>query len=194
MFSDSVGKCHRMLGLLPGLVLSVVAVASCGSGGTAGSAPDSQAAAERARIEALLPDASPAQREALADGIVTAGEADRAASDVVDCAAGQGIVVTPIWQDGEMLFNTSGGRTEGSADAALTIFDKCYETYFSLVASNLSLQNSIAPDLVERRNQLVTDCLAAAGFDVGSWPDVRVEPDPAVESACIDAARGELGL
>jgi len=185
---------NRPSRVLFGFAAGAIAISSCGSNNATDANRDSQAAALRARIETLLPDASATQQEVLADGVVTVGEADRAASDVVECAADQGIVVTPIWRDDTMLFNTAGGKTEESADAALVVFDECYETLFSLVGSNLALQNSMTPEVLERRDQLVVDCLSAAGFDVGSWPDVRVEPDPGVESACVDAAREELGL
>ncbi len=180
--------------LLLGFAVGVVAIASCGSGNAADADRGSKIAAERARIEALLPDASATEQEVLADGVVTAGEADRAASDVVDCAAGRGVVVTPLPEDGGMTFDIAGGKTEAAADAAANVFDSCYENFFSLVASSLAIQHSLPSDVLDRRNQLVADCLSAAGFDVGSWPDVQVDPDPEVESTCVDAAREELGL
>jgi len=176
------------------VLVGIVVVASCGSGEVAADDREQQLQQERQRIEALLPDASELQQDVLGDGFVTAGEADRVAAAVVACASQQGTVVTPIWTEGNMEFRTFGGQTEESSDRAIAVFESCYESEFSLVASSLGIQNALTTDQLEQRNQLVLDCLLSNGFDVGDWPAVELEPDPQVESQCVDDAYEQLGL
>ena len=69
----------------------------------------------------------------------------------------------------------------------------CIETFFGLVNRALALQDALSSEETDRLNTLVLDCLVAAGFDVGSWPDVASEPDPSVEADCVDSAMSRLG-
>ncbi|MCQ3813376.1 MAG: hypothetical protein KTU85_03010 [Acidimicrobiia bacterium] len=147
----------------------------------------------RQQILEALPTASPTQREILADFYVTPGEADRAASEVVECASAQGVTVTPVWQDAGMQFNITGGATSEIAAANYAIYENYQQTLFWLINNTLGLQNALSSEEVERRNQLVLDCLVAQGFDVGSWPDVQSEPDASVEAECVDSAMTKLG-
>ena len=151
----------------------------------------------RQEIVEALPEASPTQQEILADLHVSPGEADRAAAEVVDCASSQGVTVTAIPSDTGIRFDTIVGWPEDrqeDMDAVLAVFDDCYDSLFWLTANALALQNSLSSEEIERRDGLVLDCLVAAGFDVGSWPDVQSEPDPSVEADCVDSAMNKLGL
>ncbi len=171
------------------LVLGLVA-ASCGSDS---SADDREAmlTVMRQEIVEALPEASPTQKEILADMYVSPGEADRASAEVVDCARSQGVTVTPIPSGG---FDTLGGQPGEEAEAAFAIANDCIESRFRLIDRALALQNALSSEEIERRDGLVLDCLVAAGFDVGSWPDVQSEPDPSVEADCVDSAMNKLGL
>ena len=181
------------------LVLGMVA-ASCGADSSAEDRDDREEmlTVMRQEIVEALPEASPTQQEILADLHVSPGEADRAAAEVVECASAQGVTATAIPQDtGGMRFDTIVGRVEDEQedkDAALAIFDDCYDSLFWLTADALALQNSLSSEEIARRDDLVLDCLVAAGFDVGSWPDVQSEPDPSVEADCVDSAMNKLGL
>ena len=152
----------------------------------------------RQEIVEALPEASPTQQEILADFHVSPGESDKAASEVVECARAHGVTVTPIPSDtGGMRFDTIVGRVgdeQEDMDAASAVFDDCYDSLFWLIADALALQNSLSSEEIKRRDGLVLDCLVAAGFDVGSWPDVQSEPDPSVEADCVDSAMSRLGL
>ena len=147
----------------------------------------------RQEIVEALPEASPTQQEILADLHVSPGEADRAAAEVVECASSQGVTVTPIWKSTGMHFSVSGPTSE-IAHANHKIYESCQQSFFWLTANVLALQNSLSSEEIERRDGLVLDCLVAAGFDVGSWPDVQSEPDPSVEADCVDSAMNKLGL
>ena len=178
------------------LVLGLV-TASCSTDSSADDREEMLAVMRQEIVEAL-PEASPTQQEILADLHVSPGEADRAAAEVVECASAQGVAVTAIPHDsGGMRFDTIVGRVEDEQedkDAALAIFDDCYDSLFWLTADALALQNSLSSEEIARRDDLVLDCLVAAGFDVGSWPDVQSEPDPSVEADCVDSAMNKLGL
>ncbi len=147
----------------------------------------------RQEIVEALPEASPTQREILADLYVSPGEADRAASEVVECASAQGVTVTPIWKGTGMHFSVTG-QTSEIAHTNYKIYEGCQQSLFWLTANALALQNAWSSEEIERRDGLVLDCLVAAGFDVGSWPDVQSEPDPSVEADCVDSAMNKLGL
>ena len=175
------------------LVLGLV-TASCGADSSADDREEMLAAMRQEIVEAL-PEASPTQQEILADLHVSPGEADRAANEVVECARSQGVTVTPLPQDdGGMHFRTFGGQPEEKAEAAFAVSDDCHDSLFWLTANALALQNSLSSEEIARRDDLVLDCLVAAGFDVGSWPDVQSEPDPSVEADCVDSAMTKLGL
>ena len=176
------------------LVLGLVA-ASCGAGSSAADREDREEmlAVMRQEIVAALPEASPTQQEILADLHVSPGEADRAAAEVVECARAQGVAVTPLPQDsGGLHFEIFGGRSE-DMDAAMAVYEDCSDSLFWLTANALALQNALSSEEIERRDGLVLDCLVAAGFDVGSWPDVQSDPDPSVEADCVDSAMNKLG-
>lgn len=174
------------------LVVLGVAAAGCGADSSADDR-EVMLAEMRQEIVEALPEASPTQREILVDLHVSPGEADKAATEVVDCASSQGVTVTPIPSDTGMHFDTFGGQPPEKAEAAFAVFDACYESLFWLTANALALQNALSNEEIERRDGLVLDCLVAAGFDVGSWPDVRSEPDPSVEADCVDSAMSKLG-
>ncbi len=152
----------------------------------------------RQEIVEALPEASPTQQEILADFHVSPGEADKAAAEVVECARAQGVTVTPIPSDtGGMRFDTFVGRVgneQEDMDATYAVFEDCHNSLFWLTENALTLQNAWSSEEIERRDGLVLDCLVAAGFDVGSWPDVQSEPDPSVEADCVDSAMNKLGL
>ncbi len=176
-------------------VLAVLglATASCGTDSSVDDREEMLTVMRQEIVEAL-PEASPTQQEILADLHVSPGGADRAAAEVVDCASSQGVTVTPLSQDdGGMHFRTLVGQPENEA-AVLAVFDDCYDSLFWLTANALALQNALSSEEIERRDGLVLDCLLAAGFDVGSWPDVQSEPDPSVEADCVDSAMSRLGL
>ena len=161
------------------LVLGLV-TASCGADSSANDREEMLAVMRQEIVEAL-PEASPTQQEILADLHVSPGEADRAAAEVVVCARSQGVTVTAIPSDTGIGFDTIVGRPEDrqeDMDALVAIFDDCYDSLYWLTANALALQNSLSSEEIERRDDLVLDCLVAAGFDVGSWPDVQSEPDP----------------
>ncbi len=180
-------------------VLAVLGLvtASCGSGTTAEERADREQMLTVMRQEIIeaLPNASPTQQQILADLHVSPGEADKAAAEVVDCAKAQGVTVTPLPETGGMSFETILGTTQSSEehiDAVMKISDDCYNALFWLTANALALQNTLSSDEIERRNALVLDCLVAAGFEVGSWPNVQSEPDPAIEADCVDSAMSQL--
>ena len=177
------------------LLLGLVA-ASCGADSSAEDREDREEmlAVMRQEIVEALPEASPTQQEILADLHVTPGEADRVRAEVIECASARGVTVTLLPQEsGRVAFETFGGRSDESMDAALAVFDECYESLFWLTGNALALQDALSSEETDRLNALVLDCLVAAGFDVGSWPDVRSEPDPSVESDCVDSAMSRLG-
>ncbi len=181
------------------LVLGVAFSASCGGGNT--SAPEKDwkqhHIVQWQEIEALLPYASITQQEILADGIVTPGETERAASEVVECAAKQDVAVNHLSDGyrhkGFHTFTPKGADRNHST----AVFEACTEELFDLVEWSLALQNSLSSEEQDRLNQLVIECLASAGYDVddvGSWPNPRFEPDPSVVADCYDAAEDELDL
>ena len=175
------------------LLVLGLASASCSTDSSANDREEMLTVMRQEIVEAL-PEASPTQQEILADLHVSPGEADRASAEVVDCASSQGVTVTPLPQDdGGMHFRTLVGQPEDQ-DAVLAVFDDCYDSLFWLTANALALQNALSSEEIERRDGLVLDCLVAAGFDVGSWPDVQSEPDPSVEADCVDSAMNKLGL
>ena len=175
------------------LVVLGLATASCGADSSADDREEMLTVMRQEIVEAL-PEASPTQQEILADLHVSPGEADRASAEVVDCASSQGVAVTPLPQDdGGMSFSTFVGQPEDE-DAVYAVFDDCYDSLFWLTANALALQNALSSEEIKRRDGLVLDCLVAAGFDVGSWPDVQSEPDPSVEADCVDSAMSRLGL
>ena len=175
------------------LAVLVVVAASCGSANSTQERADREQMLTVMRQEIIeaLPNASPTQQQILADLHVSPGEADRAAAEVVDCAKAQGVTVTPLPETGGMSFDYVIGRPE-NRDAVMKLFDDCYNALFWLTANALALQNALSSDEIERRNALVLDCLVAAGFEVGSWPDVQSEPDPAIEAECVDSAMSQL--
>ena len=178
------------------LVVLGVLAASCGADSSAEDRNDREEmlTVMRQEIVAALPEASPTQQEILADLHVSPGEADRAAAEVVDCASSQGVTVTAIPHDsGGMSFNTFVGQPE-DMDAVLAVYEDCHDSLFWLTDNALALQNALSSEEIKRRDDLVLDCLLAAGFDVGSWPDVQSEPDPSVEADCVDSAMNSLGL
>ncbi len=175
------------------LVVLGLVTASCSAASSADDREEMLTVMRQKIVEAL-PEASPTQQEILADLHVSPGEADRAAAEVVDCASSQGVTVTPLPQDdGGMHFRTFGGQPE-EAEAAFAVYEDCHDSLFWLTANALALQNALSSEEIERRDGLVLDCLVAAGFDVGSWPDVQSEPDPSVEVDCVDSAMNKLGL
>ena len=174
-----------------------IVVSSCASG-SEGDNDEFAAmmAQERQAIIDSLSEATATQRAILADGYVTAGELDRAANEVVECGIGQGADIQLVLQEGSgrPSFNTNSHTTDqDTANERFAIADACIETFFGLVNRALALQDALSSEETDRLNALVLDCLVAAGFDVGSWPDVRSEPDPSVESDCVDSAMSRLG-
>jgi len=181
------------------VLVGLVAV-SCADDSSAGDREDREEMLTvlRQEIVEALPEASPTQQEILADFHVSPGEADRAAAEVVDCARAQGVAVKPIRHDsGGMGFETvvgGPGDEQEDMDAAYAVYEDCHNSLFWLTENALALQNALSSEELKRRDGLVLDCLVAAGFDVGSWPDVQSEPDPSVESDCVDSAMSKLGL
>ena len=175
------------------LLVLGLATTSCGADSSADDREEMLTVMRQKIVEAL-PGASPTQQEILADLHVSPGEADRAAAEVVECASAQGVAVTAIPHDsGGMSFSTFVGQPENEA-AVYAVYEDCHDSLFRLTDHALALQNSLSSEEIKRRDGLVLDCLVAAGFDVGSWPDVQSEPDPSVEADCVDSAMNKLGL
>ena len=182
------------------LVLVSLAAVSCAADSSAGDRGDREEmlTVMRQKIIEALPEASPTQQEILADFHVSPGEADRAAAEVVDCARAQGVAVKPIRHDsGGMGFETVLGQVGDEQDdknAAYEVYEDCHNSLFWLTENALALQNALSSEELKCRDGLVLDCLVAAGFDVGSWPDVQSEPDPSVDSDCVNSAMSKLSL
>ncbi len=184
-------RCCWVVGLV-GIIVS-----SCASGSEVDNDEfAAMMAQERQAIIDSLPETTETQRSILADGYVAPSEIDRAATEVVECGIDQGVDIQLVFQEGSgrPSFNTSSHTTDQEiANRRFAIADVCMETFFGLVNRALALQDALSSEETDRLNALVLDCLAAAGFDVGSWPDVQSEPDPSVEADCVDSAMNKLG-
>lgn len=179
---------HRRMSFFAVTLIAALVLGSCGRGGTGADPSRGERNAEltslRAELEAKIPQASPLEREILADRFVSRAEIDRAAAEVVSCMDVYGIESGVSWneRDKRLQFTIRADDNDRSK------VDKLHECQkrAAVVFDALSLQYALDGAQEKRLEGLMIDCLAAKGIKVSQWPADNV--DSAVEATCYDAS------